>query len=74
MRSLKRVLMSTVFLIGTAVSLQAQRPDSILYKEVDSVSLYLHIDFPLGYNPSLELSCHGIFLWRRMERWQHRAI
>jgi acetyl esterase len=45
--------MSTVFLIGTAGALQAQRPDSILYKEVDSVSLYLHIDFPLGYNPSL---------------------
>ena len=47
------MLISIVFLMVMAASLQAQVPDSILYKKVDSVSLYLHIDYPPGYNPSL---------------------
>jgi len=53
MRLVHKFLISTVFLMVMAGALQAQVPDSIMYKKVDTISLYLHIDFPLGYKPSL---------------------
>jgi len=53
MRLLHKFLISIAFAWMMTCSVQAQRPDSILYKQVDSVSLCLHIDYPLGYNPSL---------------------
>jgi acetyl esterase/lipase len=53
MRLLHKLLISIMFAWMMTCSLQAQRPDSILYKQVDSVSLCLHIDYPLGYHPSL---------------------
>jgi acetyl esterase/lipase len=53
MRSIKKVLTGSLIAILMVCSLQAQRTDSILYKQVDSTSLYLHIDYPLTYDASL---------------------
>ena len=49
MRLVHKFVISITFVLVMTCSLQAQRPDSILYKQVDSVSLYLHIDYPMGY-------------------------
>ena len=49
---MKKLLIATWFVILIPCSLQAQIPDSILYKQVDSTSLYLHIDYPPGYDAS----------------------
>lgn len=44
MRFLKIVIAALLLMILMACSLQAQGADSILYKQVDSALLYLHMD------------------------------
>ena len=53
MRSVKITLTVGLFAIMMACSLQAQRVDSILYKQVGPSSLYLQIDYPPTYDASL---------------------
>ena len=48
--SMKKLLIAAWLVILIPWSLQAQIPDSILYKEVDSTSLYLYIDYPQGFD------------------------
>lgn len=52
MRYTKKVLAASLMVILMACSLQAQRADSILYKQVGVSSLYLHVDYPLTYDAS----------------------
>jgi len=52
MISLIKVLIAAWFVILMTCSLQAQIHDSILYKQLDSTSLYLHIDYPPGFDAS----------------------
>ncbi|MEA3462851.1 MAG: alpha/beta hydrolase, partial [Bacteroidota bacterium] len=49
---MKKILTSSLLVILTISSLQAQSTDSILYKRVDSSSLYMQVDYPLTYHPS----------------------
>ncbi len=39
-------------LVLMSCAIQAQKPDSILYKQLDSISLYLYIDYPPGFDAS----------------------
>jgi len=50
LNSMKKLLIAAWLVILIPWSLQAQIPDSILYKEVDSTSLYLYIDYPQGFD------------------------
>jgi len=52
LNSMKKLLLAAWLVILIPCSLQAQIPDSLLYKEVDSTSLYLYIDYPPGYDAS----------------------
>lgn len=52
MNLLKKVMTLSWVVFLMICSLQAQTPDSILYKQVDSTSLYLHIDYPPGFEVS----------------------
>jgi len=51
MNFLRNAFASALLSIVIFTSLLAQKGDSILYKQVDSVSLYMHIDYPPLYNP-----------------------
>ena len=53
MRHCNKVHIVSLFTILFSCSLQAQEADSVLYKQVNSTSLYMHIDYPLGYDASL---------------------
>ena len=48
----RKSLLASLFVVLTACSIYGQTADSILYKKVDSTSLYLHIDFPPGFDDS----------------------
>jgi len=48
-----KILTVSLFSILISCSLYAQRADSILYKQVNSTSLYMHIDYPPAYDSSL---------------------
>jgi acetyl esterase/lipase len=52
MRTTKKVLTTSLLLILMVCSLQAQRADSILYKQVGTSSLYLQLDYPIAYDAS----------------------
>ena len=45
-----RFALFCVFIFNVNLSLLAQSTDSILYKQVDSTSLYMHVTFPPGMN------------------------
>ena len=50
--SMKKLLIAAWLVILISCSLQAQIPDSIMFKEVDSTSLYLYIDYPPDFDDS----------------------
>ncbi len=52
MKYLDKVIISSVFVVLATASLPAQGTDSILYKQVDSDSLYMLIDYPMAYDAS----------------------
>jgi acetyl esterase len=52
MRFLEKVISALLFMFLMACSLQAQRADSVLYKEVGTSSLYLQVEYPLNYDSS----------------------
>jgi len=49
---MKKLLLAAWLVILIPCSLQAQIQDSVLYKEVDSTSLYLYIDYPPDFDNS----------------------
>ena len=50
MRLPHKTLIATLLVLTGAVSVQAQRSDSVLYKHVDTTDLYLYIDYPPGFD------------------------
>jgi acetyl esterase/lipase len=51
MNFLRKGFVSSLLCILIFSALHAQRSDSLSYKQVDSVSLYMHIDYPPLYDP-----------------------
>ncbi len=47
-----KVMAAGLLVFLSASSLEAQRADSILYKQVDASSLYLQVDYPQAYDTS----------------------
>ena len=45
-----RYVLFSILMFSLSVSLISQSTDSILYKQVDSTSLYMEIDYPPGYD------------------------
>lgn len=52
MHVIRKYLISCLFIILTICSICGQTADSILYKKVDSSSLYMQIDYPPGFDDS----------------------
>jgi len=50
MRTNKKVLTTGLLVMLMLCSLQAQKADSILYKQVGESALYLQVDYPLAYD------------------------
>lgn len=49
---LRKFLIISLLAIIFCTTLQAQQSDSMMYKKVDSVSLYMQIEYPPSYDPS----------------------
>jgi len=52
MNTLPKLILSSLLFMLTFSGLRALGSDSILYKQVGSVSLYMYIDYPPDYDPS----------------------
>ncbi len=75
---MNRCLVITLFAFLTASSIFAQNCDSILYKQVDSTSLYLYIDYPPDFDdsnsyPAIVFFFGGGWLGGTPEHFAHHA-
>ena len=52
MRMLRKLLFCSIYVVMPVLEIHGQATDSILYKQVDSDSLYLHIDYPPDFDDS----------------------
>lgn len=78
LNSMKKLLLAAWLVILIPCSLQAQIPDSIVYKEVDSTSLYLYIDYPQGFDitksyPAIVFFFGGGWTGGTPEQFAHQA-
>jgi len=73
-----KCLITGLFVLLTASSLFAQASDSILYKQVDSTSLYLYIDYPPDFDdsknyPAIVFFFGGGWIGGTPEHFSHHA-
>jgi len=78
MIAIKKLLSVSLFGVFMVSTIHAQRVDSILYKQVDSVSLYMHIDYPPLYQesetyPAIVFFFGGGWIGGSVEHFVHHA-
>ena len=73
-----RVILFCLLTLMASTSLFSQTLDSILYKQVDSISLYMHVSYPADFDPAKSYSSIVFFFgggWNggTVEHFEHHA-